>query len=218
MPRPRNLCASLVPSLLLPPAPPVPASTASARPFLQLPPDDGVGVSLGRFDDGVGACESYYRAFAGHAKRRGDRAYVVLWLNHASGSRRAEATVVLQASLDFLQDISRYWNNVSYMTTALKRFSDDSHNFAELISDALIIKPFSQEECETLLTLVDYSTISNAPSASRVKDSAQYGPDLLSDVHNSWFDLFEGVVDADLTVSDMELPVNFGVADYASAM
>ena len=37
-------------------------------------------------------------------------------------------------------------------------------------------------------------------------------------IHDSWIKLFEDVIDADLTVSDMELPVNFGIADYASAM
>jgi hypothetical protein len=50
-------------------------------------------------------------------------------------------------------------------------------------------------------------------------DVAYFATDNYIDgIHDSWFKLFEDVIDADLTVSDMKLPVNFGVADYASAM
>jgi hypothetical protein len=34
---------------------------------------------------------------------------------------------------------------------------------------------------------------------------------LLSDVHTSWADLFEGIVNADFTTPDMESPGDFGV-------
>ena len=72
---------------------------------------------------------------------------------------------------------------------ALKRFSEDTIRFANLMSDSLHIDSLSPEESEIFWALIDYSSMSDA---AHVAQSQSPDPNFWVDTDDSWHDLFGG--------------------------
>ncbi|RMZ83261.1 hypothetical protein DV738_g1273, partial [Chaetothyriales sp. CBS 135597] len=134
-----------------------------------------------------------------------------LYLDDPSEAKRMEAATYFQMHLNYLDDIGCYWKNVSSMSDALRKFSEDASRFSSLSSDSRLLEPLGLEDCETLWTMVDYSSMSDG---SRVVQSQASDSDLWMYTNANWQDIF-GVIDAPSSTTQPGYNSTLRAANYA---
>ncbi|KIW78374.1 hypothetical protein Z517_08209 [Fonsecaea pedrosoi CBS 271.37] len=107
----------------------------------------------------------------------------------ATGDVQVRCFELLQETTSFIEDISRYWQNVATMALALDVFAAQTYLLSELASDKPEIQILSPADTEMLWSLVDYSTLSNGNIAQQ---TANESPDdsFWFNNNSSWYDLF----------------------------
>ncbi|OAL32891.1 hypothetical protein AYO20_07682 [Fonsecaea nubica] len=107
----------------------------------------------------------------------------------ATGDAQVRCFELLQETTSFIEDISRYWQNVATMALALDVFAAQTYLLSELASDKPEIQILSPADTEMLWSLVDYSTLSNGNIAQQ---TANESPDdsFWFNNNSSWYDLF----------------------------
>ncbi|KAH0844014.1 hypothetical protein FOPE_08656 [Fonsecaea pedrosoi] len=126
----------------------------------------------------------------------------------ATGDVQVRCFELLQETTSFIEDISRYWQNVATMALALDVFAAQTYLLSELASDKPEIQILSPADTEMLWSLVDYSTLSNGNIAQQ---TANESPDdsFWFNNNSSWYDLFSSPSVAQLGFVSQSDPVAF---------
>ncbi|OAP58763.1 hypothetical protein AYL99_06060 [Fonsecaea erecta] len=101
------------------------------------------------------------------------------------------ARSLVHEAISYLEDVGRYWNNVSTMATILRESAKNAVAFEDFRTSSPQIAPLSGPNTDTMWRLVDYSTMSNEVAAG-LRETLNPDADMWLD---SWTDLF-GIMDA----------------------